>query len=154
MGRHSGHIALNAALAGGAEGVFIPEKENEFEDLISFHKNKRREKQFSIFVVAEGDEQGRAYALANAYQQHFPEADTRVTVLGHIQRGGKPSANDRILASRLGAHAVKGLIEGKKGVAVGVINHEIVFTKFEEAIYGKKEISENLWIMNGILTRS
>ncbi len=93
-------------------------------------------------------------ALANAYQQHFPEADTRVTVLGHIQRGGKPSANDRILASRLGAHAVKGLIEGKKGVAVGVINHEIVFTKFEEAIYGKKEISENLWIMNGILTRS
>ncbi len=154
MGRHSGHIALNAALAGGAEGVFIPEKENEFEDLINFHKNKRREKQFSIFVVAEGDEQGRAYELANAYQQHFPEADTRVTVLGHIQRGGKPSANDRILASRLGAHAVKGLLEGKQGVAVGVINHEIVFTNFNDAIYGKKDINENLWIMNCILTRS
>ena len=154
MGRHSGHIALNAALAGGAEGVFIPEKENEFTELVNFHKNKRREKQFSIFVVAEGDEQGRAYELAKAYQEHFPEADTRVTVLGHIQRGGKPSANDRILASRLGAHAVKGLLEGKHGVAVGVINQEIVYTPFQDAIYGKKDINENLWVMNCILTRS
>jgi 6-phosphofructokinase 1 len=154
MGRHSGHIALNAALAGGAEGAFIPEKENEFSELIEFHKKKRREKQFSIFVVAEGDEEGRAYELASEYQKHFPESDTRVTVLGHIQRGGKPSANDRILASRLGAHAVKGLLEGKEGVAVGVINNEIAFTSFHEAIHGKKDIHENLWIMNCILTRS
>ncbi len=154
MGRHSGHIALNAALAGGAEGAFIPEKKNEFEELIAFHKKKRREKQFSIFVVAEGDEQGRAYELANEYQKHFPESDTRVTVLGHIQRGGKPSANDRILASRLGAHAVKGLLEGHRDVAVGVIHQDIVFTPFQQAIQGSKDIQENLWIMNGILTRS
>ena len=104
--------------------------------------------------MAEGDEEGRAYELANEYQKHFPDADTRVTVLGHIQRGGKPSSNDRILASRLGAHAVKGLLEGKQGVAVGVINHEIAFTPFNDAIYGKKDINENLWIMNCILTRS
>lgn len=154
MGRHSGHIALNAALAGGAEGVFIPEKNGEFDNILEYHKNKTREKQFSIFVVAEGEEDGRAYELAKKFQNHFPEADTRVTVLGHIQRGGKPSANDRILASRFGAHAVKGLVDGKFGNAVGVINNEIVFTPFQEAIYGEKSINENLWILNGILTRS
>jgi len=153
MGRHSGHIALYAGIAGGAEGIFIPEKENEFEDISNTYIKKSRNKQFSIFVVAEGEEEGHAYEIAKKFQERFPETDSRVTVLGHIQRGGKPSANDRILASRLGSHAVKSLLEGQQGVAVGIINNQVTFTPFEKAIYEKKDINENLWIMNNILTR-
>lgn len=153
MGRHSGHIALYAGIAGGAEGIFIPEKENEFEDISNTYIKKSRNKQFSIFVVAEGEEEGHAYEIAKKFQERFPETDSRVTVLGHIQRGGKPSANDRILASRLGAHAVKSLLEGQQGVAVGIINNQVTFTPFDKAIYEKKDINENLWIMNNILTR-
>lgn len=153
MGRHSGHIALNAGIAGGAEGIFIPEKENEFEEIMTFYEQKSRTKQFSIFVVAEGEQEGHAFDIAKKFQAKFPDCDSRVTVLGHIQRGGKPTANDRILASRLGAHAVKALTEGIKGVAVGIINNEVVFTPYEQAIYDKKDINQKLWIMNDILTR-
>jgi 6-phosphofructokinase 1 len=103
--------------------------------------------------VAEGEQDGHAYEIAKKFQERFPQTDSRVTVLGHIQRGGKPSANDRILASRLGAHAVKSLLEGQNGVAVGIINNQVTFTPFEKAIYEKKDINENLWIMNNILTR-
>lgn len=153
MGRHSGHIALYAGIAGGAEGIFIPEKEHEFEDICKIYEKKCRTKQFSIFVVAEGETDGHAFDIAKRFQEKFPDTDSRVTVLGHIQRGGKPSANDRILASRLGAHAVKALVEGNYNVAVGVINNEVTFTPFENAIYQKKNINENLWIMNDIITR-
>ncbi len=153
MGRHSGHIALNAGIAGGAEGIFVPEKDNEFADIICTYEKKSRTKQFSIFVVAEGDEEGHAFELAKKFQENYPETDIRVTVLGHIQRGGKPSANDRILASRIGAHAVKALVEGINGQAVGIVNDQVCFTPFETAIYHKKEINENLWVMNNILTR-
>lgn len=153
MGRHSGHIALYAGIGGGAEGIFIPEKDNEFEDIINSYEKKSRNKKFSIFVVAEGDEEGHAFDIAKKFQEVFPNTDSRVTVLGHIQRGGKPSANDRILASRIGAHAVKALSEGNTNVAIGVINNEISYTPFMDAIYNKKSINENLWIMNDILTR-
>jgi len=152
MGRHSGHIALYAGIAGGAEGIFIPEKEHEFEDICKIYEKKSRTKQFSIFVVAEGESDGHAFDIAKKFQEKFPNTDSRVTVLGHIQRGGKPSANDRILASRLGAHAVKALIEGKRNLAVGVINNEVSYTPFDTAIFHKKSINENLWIMNDIIT--
>jgi 6-phosphofructokinase 1 len=104
-------------------------------------------------VVAEGDEEGKALELSRRFLQHYPLSDTRVVVLGHIQRGGKPSASDRILASRLGAHAVKGLNEGKNNCAVGVIRDEIVYTSFEEAIKGKKELNDNLWVLNEMICR-
>lgn len=153
MGRHSGHIALYAGIAGGAEGIFIPEKEHEFEDIVKIYEKKSRNKQFSIFVVAEGEEEGHAFDVAKKFQEKFPDTDSRVTVLGHIQRGGKPSANDRILASRLGAHAVKALLEGHRNEAVGVIANDIAFTSFEDAIYHKKDINEKLWVLNDIITR-
>lgn len=153
MGRHSGHIALHAGLAGGAEGIFIPERENEFEEIVNYYESKNRKKEFSIFVVAEGETEGHAYDIAKRFQEIYPDTDCRVTILGHIQRGGKPSSNDRILASRIGAHAVKALIEGHKNEAVGVVNREIEFTPFKDAIEHKKDIEDNLWTLNHIITR-
>ena len=153
MGRHSGHIALLSGIAGGAEGIFIPERGNEFDDIVHLYESKARKKEFSIFVVAEGDEEGRAYEISKRFQAIYPETDCRVTVLGHVQRGGRPTANDRILASRLGAHAVKALIDGRKNEAVGVVNNDIKFTSFQEAIEHKKDIQDNLWILNTIITR-
>lgn len=153
MGRHSGHIALHAGIAGGAEGIFIPERKNEFEELVKMYEKKIRKKEFSIFIVAEGDEEGHAYSIAKRFQNIYPDTDCKVAVLGHIQRGGKPSANDRILASRLGAHAVKALIEGKRNMAVGVIKNVIHYTEFKNAIGNKKDIEENLWNLNAIITR-
>jgi 6-phosphofructokinase 1 len=153
MGRDSGYIGLYAGLAGGAEGILIPEKGNQFDVLIKQYEQKSRKKEFSIYVVAEGDEEGKALELSHRFMQHYPQSDTRVVVLGHIQRGGKPTASDRILASRLGAHAVKGLTEGLSNCAVGVIRDEIVYTSFEEAIKGKKELNNNLWILNEMICR-
>jgi 6-phosphofructokinase 1 len=153
MGRHSGHIAMSAGLAGGAEAIFIPERFDEFESFIEHYGRKKRKKAFSIFIVAEGDEEGNAYGLAEKFKTVYPESDTRVTVLGHIQRGGMPTANDRILASRLGAHAVKALYEGKRNMAVGVVNNQITYSPFEEAINRKKDINEQLWELATILTK-
>ena len=153
MGRHSGHIALLSGIAGGAEGIFIPERGNEFDDIVQLYESKARKKEFSIFVVAEGDEEGRAYDISKRFQAIYPETDCRVTVLGHVQRGGRPTANDRILASRLGAHAVKALIDGRKNEAVGVVDNQIKFTSFQEAIDHKKDIHDNLWVLNTIITR-
>ena len=153
MGRHSGHIALLSGIAGGAEGIFIPERGNEFDDIVQLYESKARKKEFSIFVVAEGDEEGRAYEISKRFQAIYPETDCRVTVLGHVQRGGRPTANDRILASRLGAHAVKALFDGRKNEAVGVVNNDIKFTSFQEAIEHKKDIQDNLWVLNTIITR-
>ena len=153
MGRHSGHIALLSGIAGGAEGIFIPERGNEFDDIVQLYESKARKKEFSIFVVAEGEEEGRAYDISKRFQAIYPETDCRVTVLGHVQRGGRPTANDRILASRLGAHAVKALIDGRKNEAVGVVDNQIKFTSFQEAIDYKKDIQDNLWVLNTIITR-
>jgi 6-phosphofructokinase 1 len=91
--------------------------------------------------------------LSKRFLEHYPESDTRVVVLGHIQRGGKPTASDRILASRLGAHAVKGLMDGLSNCAVGVVKDEILYTPFAEAIKGKKELNDNLWILNEMICR-
>lgn len=153
MGRHSGHIAMSAGLAGGAEAIFIPERSDEAAVFFERYGSKTRKKAFSIFIVAEGDEEGNAYALAEKFKKQYPDADARVTVLGHIQRGGMPTANDRILASRLGAHAVKALVEGKRNMAVGIVKNQVVFTPFEEAINRKKDINESLWELATILTK-
>lgn len=153
MGRDSGYIGMYAGLAGGAEGILIPEKGDQFREILNRYEHKSRKKEFSIFVVSEGDEEGKAIDLAKRFQERYPQADTRITVLGHVQRGGRPSAQDRILASRLGAHAVKALHDGIRSCAVGVVKDEIVFTPFAEAIKGKKEMNPNLWILNEMICR-
>lgn len=152
MGRHAGFIAVRCALAGGAEEVMVPEREQSIEDLIKTLQKGVDSRSSSIVIVAEGDEQGGALDIAKKVKEHFDHYDTRVTVLGHIQRGGSPTTFDRVLACRLGVAAVEGMLEGESNVMVGRINAKIVFTPFKEAISRKKDIEEELLRINKILS--
>ena len=142
MGRDSGFIALDVAIAGGAEGVLIPEDAGDWNKVLEhFNRPHRRKKSFSIIVVAEGDEQGGALILEKKLSEMFPDLKIRSTILGHVQRGGSPSARDRILASRLGHEAVMKLLSGTVTGTVGIINDKSHVTPFDQAIQGKKEVS-------------
>jgi 6-phosphofructokinase 1 len=134
MGRDSGLIALRSGIGVGAEAILIPEAKTSVDELITRLHHGRKDKASKIIVVAEGDEAGGAYKVGEVLKEEFPSYDIRISVLGHIQRGGKPSCMDRVLASRLGVAAVEGLLEGKTGVMAGQINREIVFTPFSKAI--------------------
>ncbi|MES2417604.1 MAG: 6-phosphofructokinase [Bacteroidota bacterium] len=134
MGRDSGLIALRSGIGVGAEAILIPEAKIGIDDLVLRLEAGRKDKTSKIIIVAEGDEAGGAYVVGEALKVKFPDSDIRISVLGHIQRGGKPSCMDRVLASRFGVAAVEGLLEGKTEVMVGQINKEIVFTPFSQAI--------------------
>ncbi|MDX1905530.1 MAG: 6-phosphofructokinase [Bacteroidia bacterium] len=145
MGRDAGFIALNAGIAGGAEAVLIPETKTYIEDIIAkLEQGWLRHKTSSIIVVAEGDEGGGAFHVAEQVKQRFTNYDTRVVVLGHIQRGGSPTCMDRVLASRLGAGAVEALSEGLSNVMIGVVNNKIVHTSFIKACKYNQEINPQL----------
>ncbi|MFY0643667.1 MAG: 6-phosphofructokinase [Bacteroidia bacterium] len=145
MGRDAGFIALDVAIAGGAEAALIPEDLNDWDLLTEqFSRKGKRKKSFSIIVVAEGDEQGGAIVLEKKLQEMFPDLKIRATILGHVQRGGSPSARDRILASRLGSSAVKALMDGMGQHAVGIVANEIVHTPFSEVIGKHKPVSQKL----------
>lgn len=153
MGRDSGFIALHAGIAGGAEGILLPEVMDDFEALIKrFGDTDKRRKEFSIVVVAEGDQEGNALTVAEKFKSFYPEFETRVSVLGHIQRGGKPTANDRILASTLGNAAVEQLLAGKSRVCVGVTDKKVKVTEFSEAISKTKTIDPTLWELTRVLS--
>jgi len=143
MGRDSGLIALRSGIGVGAEAIMIPEANMGIDGLITRLETGRKDKASKIIIVAEGDEIGGGFNVGEALKKKFPTYDIRVSVLGHIQRGGKPSCMDRVLASRLGVVAVEGLIAGQTGVMVGQKNKEIVFTPFNHAIkhIDAKEIS-------------
>ncbi len=134
MGRDSGLIALRSGIGVGAESIMIPEAKMGVKDLIVRLENGRKDKASKIIIIAEGDEAGGAYKVGEVLKDKFPNSDIRISVLGHIQRGGKPSCMDRVLASNLGVAAVEGLLDGKTDVMVGQINREIVFTPFSQAI--------------------
>ena len=134
MGRDSGLIALRSGIGVGAESILIPEANSGVEDLIARLESGRRDKSSKIIVVAEGDDMGGAFNIGETLKEKFPAYDIRVSVLGHIQRGGKPSCMDRVLASRLGVAAVEGLLAGRTQVMAGQMNREIVFTPFSRAI--------------------
>ena len=145
MGRDAGFIALNSGIATGALDILIPERKDSMDDLFStFRMAEKVGKSSSIVVVAEGEELGSIYDLAKATKEEFPNYDIRVTILGHIQRGGSPSCADRVLASNLGYGAVIGLMEGKNKVMVGMQSHKITYTPIEEAIKKHNEIDKNL----------
>lgn len=131
MGRKAGDIALWVGTAGGAETILVPEAKNDWPAIINMFR--RSPKSFSIVIVAEGDEDGGAYEIVERIQQHLPDFDPRVTILGHIQRGGSPSAFDRVLGSRLGVAAVEALMKGELNKMAGVVNNQIVLTPFGEA---------------------
>jgi 6-phosphofructokinase 1 len=134
MGRDSGLIALRSGIGVGAEAIMIPEANMGVQGLITRLEIGRKDKASKIISVAEGDEIGGAFNVGEVLKEKFPQYDIRVSVLGHIQRGGKPSCMDRVLASRFGVAAVEGLLNGRSGDMVGQINKEIVFTPFDHAI--------------------
>jgi 6-phosphofructokinase 1 len=154
MGRDAGHIALNAGIGAGAEEILIPEEDLGLERLLeSLQKSKASGKSSSIVVIAEGDKIGKnVFELKDYVETNLPEYDVRVSVLGHMQRGGSPSCFDRVLASRLGVKAVESLLEGKSSYMVGLKNDTISLTPLEQAIKGKTEIDRELLRVSDIMS--
>lgn len=145
MGRDAGFIALNSGIAAGAQDILIPEEIDRIEDLFSsLRSSEISGKNSSIIVVAEGEELGNVFELPKATQQEFPHYDIRVSVLGHIQRGGNPSCMDRVLASRMGVAAVEGLLEGRYCVMTGIQSNKIIYTPILEAIKKHHTIDSEL----------
>lgn len=143
MGRDSGCIALNAGVAGGAEAILLPEKDTAIDELIEMLEHAAdRNKSSMIVVVAEGDKNGGANHVAKRVNEKFDYYDTKVSILGHLQRGGSPSSADRVLATRMGYAAVKELLKGNTRSTVGIRGSEIVTTPLEEAL-SKKELKLN-----------
>lgn len=141
MGRHSGFIAIETAIASGAAAAFIPETDWGIDELLLMLKNASiRKKLFNIVVVAEGNKNGNATQLAQLVKENIEGLDTRVTTIGHLQRGGSPSALDRVLASRMGFEAVLALQNGIYNKALGIINGQVVLEDFYDAINKKKEV--------------
>ncbi len=154
MGRDAGHIALNAGIGAGAEEILIPEEDLGLDRLLdSLQKSKASGKSSSIVVIAEGDKIGKnVFELKDYVEANLPEYDVRVSVLGHMQRGGSPSCFDRVLASRLGMKAVESLLEGKSNYMVGLKEDKVVLTPLEQAIKGKSEIDRELLKVSDIMS--
>lgn len=154
MGRDAGHIALNAGVGAGAEEILIPEEDMGLERLLdSLKKSEKSGKSSSIVVVAEGDKTGdNVFEIASYVEKNMPYYDVRVSVLGHMQRGGSPSCFDRVLASRMGVFAVESLRKGASNVMVGIKNDEMVLSPLEKAIKGTSKINKELIRVSDILS--
>lgn len=145
MGRDAGFLALNGAIASGSEAAIIPEFNTEVDQLEEFIKNGfRKSKNSSIVLVAESEITGGAMHFAERVKNEYPQYDVRVTILGHLQRGGRPTAHDRILASRTGVGAIEAIMQGQRNVMVGVRNNEIVYVPLSEAIRSDKPFDRKL----------
>jgi len=143
MGRDAGYIALHSGISTGAEHILIPEKKTSYIDLISSLKEKQgRKKLVNLIVVAEGEEFGGADELAKHIKLQIPNQDLRVCILGHIQRGGAPSCFDRVIASRMGYHAIECFMEGRFNVFIGIVNNKMHYIPLDEAVKRKQRISE------------
>lgn len=154
MGRDVGHIALNVGIAGGAEEILIPEEDLGLDRLVeSLNKSRKSGKTSSIVVVAEGDKIGKnIFELKDYVDENMEGYDVRVSVLGHMQRGGPPSCFDRVLASRMGVKAVESLLEGKTNYMVGLLNNKMELTPLEMAIKGKSKINLELLRVSDIMS--
>ena len=154
MGRQSGFIALNAGIGAGAEEILIPEEDMGLDRLLnSLEKSRRSGKSSSLVVVAEGDKTGaNVFELADYVEKNLPEYDVRVSILGHMQRGGSPSCFDRVLASRMGVKAVELLLDGKTGKMVGVQNDKLVAVDLENAVKEHHKISPEILRISEIMS--
>ncbi len=153
MGRDAGFIALRSGIATGAEAILIPERETHTQDLQRYlEKGYKEHKSSGIVIVAEGDKSGGAYTIAQEIGKEHPEYDIRVSVLGHMQRGGSPSAFDRVTASTLGVAAVDALLDDQKSIMVGMVNGEVSHVSFNKAIKNKKKVKDSLLSLNDILS--
>ena len=145
MGRDAGFLALNGAIAAGAEAAIIPEFSTEVDQLEQFIEHGfRKSKSSSIVLVAESELTGGAMHYAERVKKESPQYDTRVTILGHLQRGGRPTAHDRIIASRMGVASIQALLEGQRNVMIGIENDKIVYVPFTKAIKNDKPIDKEL----------
>lgn len=154
MGRDAGHIALNAGIGAGAEEILIPEEDMGLDRLLdSLRKSKASGKSSSIVVIAEGDKIGKnAFELKDYVEENMPEYDVRVSILGHMQRGGSPSCFDRVLASRLGVKAVESLLAGESNYMAGLSKDEIVLVPLELAVKGKSQVDKELIRVSDIVS--
>jgi len=154
MGRDAGHIALNSGIGAGAEEILIPEENLGLDRLLeSLKKSEKSGKSSSIVVIAEGDKTGKnVFEIASYVEKNLPYYEVRVSVLGHMQRGGAPSCFDRVLASRMGVFAIESIIEGKSNSMVGVIDDKMVLTPLKKAIKGKSKINTDLIKVSDILS--
>src|SRR5215471_11455449 len=146
MGRDAGYIALHSGIATGAENILIPERKTDIDELVKgLQETKRRKKLVNLIVVAEGENFGGAAEVQRKILQDIPTAEIRVCILGHIQRGGSPSCLDRLIASRMGYHAVECLVEGRHNVFVGIMNNKMHYIPLENAVKTKGRIGEE-WL--------
>lgn len=153
MGRDAGFLALRGGIASGAEAILVPEVDTDYEKLDQFLINGfKKQKSSSIVIVAEGGEKGGAMEIAKRVEEKHPEYDVRVTILGHVQRGGSPSAFDRVVASRMGVSAIEALLDDQKSVMIGMINNEMVYTPFNQILKHKKGLNPNLLEIVDILS--
>lgn len=154
MGRDAGFIALNAGVGAGAEEILIPEEDLGLDRLLeSLKRSKRSGKSSSIVVVSEGDKIGKnVFELANYVEENMPKYEVRVSVLGHMQRGGAPSCFDRVLASRLGVRAVELLLDGQTNLMVGIVNNKVETTDLEKAVKGHHCINKELLRVSDIMS--
>ena len=145
MGRDAGFLALNGAIAAGAEAAIIPEFSTEVDQLEQFIEHGfKKSKSSSIVLVAESELTGGAMHYAERVKNEYPQYDVRVTILGHLQRGGRPTAHDRIIASRMGVASIQALMEGQRNVMIGIENDKIVYVQFAKAIKNDKPIDKEL----------
>jgi len=153
MGRDAGFLALRGGIASGAEAILVPEIDTDYEKLNTFLANGfKKQKSSSIVLVAEGGEKGGAMEIAKIVEKSHPEYDVRVTILGHVQRGGSPSAFDRVIASRMGVSAIEALLDDQKSVMIGLVNNDIVYTPFNQILKHKKGLNPNLLELVEILS--
>jgi 6-phosphofructokinase 1 len=153
MGRDAGFIALQSGIATGAEDILVPETKTSIDELIAIlKKGFRKNKKTGIIIVAEGDDEGGAFEIARKVKAKFSHFETRITILGHIQRGGSPTCTDRVLASKLGFEAVRALRNGRNTEMVGIINNKTAFTPFSKAVKHHKDINRGLLEMARILS--
>ena len=154
MGRDAGHIALNTGIGAGAEEILVPEEDMGLGRLLeSLKRSEKTGKSSSIVVIAEGDKTGKnVFELKDYVNEYLPEYDVRVSVLGHMQRGGSPSCFDRVLASRMGVQAVESLLAGKSNLMVGLLNDKIAVTPLAKAIKGHSKINKELIRVSDIMS--
>ena len=154
-GRDAGFLAQNSAIASGAEAAIIPESATDVDQLADFiERGKRKSKNSAIVLVSEAqkDGVGGAFYYADRIKKEYPQFDARVTILGHLQRGGTPSAYDRILASRMGYAAIEALLEGQRNIMIGIKNDEIVYVPIARAIKMNKPINQELITVLNVLS--
>lgn len=144
MGRNAGFLALSTGIACGAEGILVPEEKGQLGKLRKYLAERAAHKKSSIIIVAEGDEEGGAITIAKRIQEEFPNLSIRTSILGHIQRGGSPSAYDRITASRMGAAAIEALLDDQKSIMIGIVNNEVAYVPLSKSIKLHKDVDRDL----------